>query len=100
MKPNNLSNKKLVEMFVSTVLKQNDISPKSQLSKKEKQEIKNFAKDIHDLINGFLVKKNKVNMDDFHEKQSVIGSIQDKKQIYKDLNDTNTIKIFTTTQKR
>ncbi|MDE5412693.1 hypothetical protein [Alkalihalobacterium chitinilyticum] len=92
MKSNDTSTKKLVEKFISTVLKQNNIDPKSQLSKAEKQEIKKIITDCHNQVNVFLAKKGQFVTE--NDIQPSPKKVRPHKHKVIAANDFNTLKMF------
>ncbi|MFV8827458.1 hypothetical protein [Alkalihalobacterium sp. APHAB7] len=92
MKSNDASNRKLVEKFISTVLKQNNIDPKNQLSKAEKQEIKKIITDFHNQMNSFLAKKGQLVTENYNQPSS--KKIRPYKHRVIAANDINTLKMF------
>lgn len=92
MTTNDLSNRKLVEMFISTLLKQNNMGTKKQLSKNQKAEINKLFKDIESNVNDFLAKQEKIVAENNVEHQ--LKKLLPHKHRVIDKNDINTLKMF------
>ncbi|WP_216828212.1 hypothetical protein [Alkalihalobacterium elongatum] len=95
MKSSDVSNKKLVELFIASELKKNNIDMKQDLTTEDKKEIKRIIKHIHNQMKSFIERKK--NLTEKIEKQSRKNNNHKGVQHFTDINDINTLKIYENT---